>query len=144
MATVKGVLYFILLYAVPMFLLSQVAQFAPELVAGYEQLLKVFVATVIFFVVASEVTAGSILQYAFNVGKSLIIIIFVVLALNGGIVKLDFGIQGQGISIVADLRAYILALISIDLLGLAKSVLGAVNFLSEKAESQLPTLQPAS
>jgi len=32
--------------------------------------------------------------------------------------------------------------LTIDLLGLAKSMLQAINFLSEKTESQLPTLSP--
>jgi len=136
-ATIKGVLYFVLLYVFPMFLISQVSGFAPELFAGYGQLLNLFVAVVIFFVVASELTSGTIFQHAFNVGKAIILIVFFVLALNGGIV--DFGLnEGTPINIWADLRIYLMMLITIDLLGLAKSILQAVNFLSEKTEHELP------
>lgn len=141
-AAVKGMLYFVLLYVVPTFLISQASEFAPELFAGYGQLLSVFVAVVIFFVVASELTSGTIFQYAFNVGKAIILIIFFVLALNGGIVNLNLNFEGVSIGIWADLTIFLIALITIDLLGLAKSILQAVNFLSEKAEQQLPKPQP--
>jgi len=143
-AAIRGVLYFVFLYVFPMFLISQVSGFAPELFAGYGQLLNLFVAVVIFFVVASELTSGTIFQHAFNVGKAIILMIFFVLALNGGIVSLNLNVEGMPINVWADLRVYLMMLITIDLLGLAKSILQAVNFLSEKTEQQLPTPQPAS
>lgn len=141
-AAIKGLLYFAFLYLLPMFLISQASAFAPELFAGYGQLLDLFVAVVIFFVVASELTSGTIFQYAFNVGKAIILIVFFILALNGGVVSLSLNFEGTNIGIWADLRIYLAMLIIIDLLGLAKSILQAVNFLSEKAEQQLPKPQP--
>jgi len=138
-AAIKALFYFVLLYVLPMFLISQVSGFAPEFFAGYGQLLNLFVAVVIFFVVASELTSGTIFQHAFNVGKAIILMILFVLALDGGVVATDF----QGIHIWADLRLFLAMLVAIDLLGLAKSILQAINFLSEKAEQQLPTPQPA-
>jgi len=142
-AVVKGVLYLVFLYVLPMLIVSQVSQFAPELFGRYEQLLTLFVAVVIFFVVASELTAGTIFQYAFNIGKAIILIVFFVLALDGGIVSLNLSFEGVNLNIWADLTVYLAMLITIDLLGLAKSVLQAVNFLSEKEEKQLPALKPA-
>jgi len=138
-AIVKGLLYFLLFYALPMFLVSQVSGFAPQLSAEYEQIVILFAAVIIFFAVATELTSGTIYQHALNIGKALILIIFFVLALNGGMMKLDLDIiEGQRISIVADLRIYLMMLITIDLLGLAKSVMQTVNFLSEKTERQIP------
>jgi len=142
-AVIKSLFYFILLYVLPMLLISQVSAFAPELFADYRQVLSVFVAVVIFFVVASELTAGTILQHAFNIGKAIILIVFFILALNGGIVTLNLDFEGTPINIWADLRIFLIILITIDLLGLAKSILQAVNFLSERAEQQLPTPRPA-
>jgi hypothetical protein len=121
-----------------MFIISSLSGLAPGVFTDYGQLLNVFVAIIIFFVVASELTSGTILQHAFNIGKALILMVFIVLALEGGIVSINF----QGINIVADLRLYLFMLLTIDFLGLAKSVLQAVNFLSEKTESQLPTPSP--
>jgi hypothetical protein len=137
-AVIKGLLYFIFIYIVPMFIISILSKFAPEIFSRYEQILPVFAAIILFFVVAGELTSGTIFQHAFNIGKALILMIFIVVALEGGIIALDF----QGFSIVADLRVYLAMLLTIEFLGLVKSVLKAINFLSEKTESQLPTLSP--
>jgi len=142
-AAVKAVLYFIFLYLVPSMLVSQLSEFAPELFTNYSQLLRLFVAVVIFFVVASELTSGTIFQHAFNIGKAIILIIFYVVALDGGIISVNLNLESVPINIWADLRVYLMMLITIDLLGLAKSLLQAINFLSEKTEQQVLTPQPA-
>jgi hypothetical protein len=143
-AAIKGIIYFALFYILPIFLVSQLSQFAPQLFAQYEHTVTVFAAILIFFVVASELTSGSIYQHALNIGKALILILFFVFALNGGILKLDIDIAGtQRVSLVANLTIFLLMLIAVDLLGLAKSVLQAVNFLSEKTDRQIPMPRPA-
>jgi len=143
-AAIKAILYFVFLYVVPMFFVSQVSGFASELFADYAQLLGLYVTVVIVFVVAGELTSGTIFQYAFNIGKAIILIVFFVLALNGGIVNLNLNLESAHMNIQADLRIYLAILITIDLVGLAKSILQAINFLSEKAEQELTTLQPVS
>jgi hypothetical protein len=93
--------------------------------------------------VAAELTSGTIYQHGLNIGRALILIIYFVIALDGGIMKMDLDIiEGQRINIMADLRTYLMILISIDLLALAKSVLQMVNFLSERTEKQLPQPLP--
>jgi len=142
-AVIKGILYFAIFYLLPMLFVSQMSEFAPQLFGEYRQTVTVFAAIIIFFVVASELTSGTIFQHALNIGKALILIIFFVLALNGGILKLDLDVMELArLRIVADLRVYLLMLIAIDLLGLARSVMQAVNFLSERTEKQGPQLQP--
>lgn len=137
-AVIKGILWFIFLYVVPMFMISSLSQLAPEIFSTYEQLLPVFVAIVLFFVVASELTSGTIFQHAFNIGKALVLMLFIVYALQGGVISIDM----MNFHLVADLKVYLAMLLTIDLLGLAKGVLQAINFLSEKTESQLPTPRP--
>jgi len=137
-AVIKGTLWFVFLYVVPMLIISSLSEMAPEIFSSYRQLLHVFVVIILFFVVASELTSGTIFQHAFNIGKALILMIFIVYALQGGIISIDI----QSIRILADLRIYLFMLLAIDFLGLAKSILQAINFLSEKAESQLPTPSP--
>ena len=142
-ALVKGLLYFVLFYALPTFLVRQVSGFAPQLFADYGQLVTLFAAVVIFFAVTAELTSGTIYQHALNIGKALILIMFFVLALDGGIMKFNLDImEGQSIGIMADLRVYLMMLVAIDLLGLARSVLQTVKFLSDKTEKQMPRLQP--
>jgi len=141
-AAVKGAIYFALLYLVPTLLISQISRLVPDIFADYGQLLGLFAAVIIFFVVASELTSRTIFQHAFNVGRALVLIVFFVLALNGGIVSLNLNVENAPINIWADLRIYLVILITIDLIGLAKSILQAVNFLSERAEQQLPLPRP--
>jgi DMSO/TMAO reductase YedYZ heme-binding membrane subunit len=133
-AVVKGIFWFVFLYVLPTFILSFITSSLPEgmpnIFSDYEQLLGVFTIVVVFFIVASELTSGTIFQHMFNVGRALVLMGFIVVALEGGVMSIDF----QSIRIAADL--------TIDLLMLAKSVLQAINFLGEKAESQLPTPSP--
>lgn len=89
---------------------------------------------------ASELTSKTIFQHAFNVGKMLALMVFIIYVLEGGLLTIEF----QMLHIVADLRVYMFMVLAVDFLGLAKSLLQAVNFLHEKAESQLPPLEPRS
>jgi len=141
-AAIKGVIWFVFLYVLPTlifsFLVSILPEGAPNIFSFYQQLFVVFAAIVVFFVVAGELTSGTIFQHMFNIGKALILIVFIVLALEGGVIEIDL----QNIHILADLTIYLVMLLTIDFIGLAKSVLQAISFLSEKAENELPAPSP--
>lgn len=128
-----GVLWFFLLYVLPTLLLSQLPAQADEALSGYTQLLSTFAIVIVFFVVASELLAGTIFQYALNIGKALVFMAFFIFALNGGFIAFDF----EFIHIEADLRVYLAMLLTIDFVGLAKSLLQAIDFLAKKTERQL-------
>jgi len=141
-AVVRGVIWFVLFYVLPSLLfsilVSSLPEGAPNIFSEYESLWGVFAVISVFFVVASELTSGTIFQHAFNIGRALILMAFIVYALRGGIVAIEF----QNTNIVADLTIWLIMLLTVDLFGLAKSLLQAINFLSEKAEEQLPTPSP--
>ena len=129
-ATVMGLLWFFLLYALPTLFLSELLE---EVLPGYTQLLSIFAIVIVFFVVVSELLAGTIFQYAFNIGKALVFMAFFIYALNGGFIAFDL----EFVHIEADLRVYLAMLLTIDFLGLAKSLLQAIDFLGKKTERQL-------
>jgi hypothetical protein len=129
-ATVMGLLWFFLLYALPTLLLSELLE---EVLPGYTQLLSIFAIVIVFFVVVSELLAGTIFQYAFNIGKALVFMAFFIYALNGGFIAFDL----EFVHIEADLRVYLAMLLTIDFLGLVKSLLQAIDFLGKKTERQL-------
>ena len=129
-ATVMGLLWFFLLYALPTLFLSELVE---EVLPGYTQLLSIFAIVIVFFVVVSELLAGTIFQYAFNIGKALVFMAFFIYALNGGFIAFDL----EFVHIEADLRVYLAMLLTIDFLGLAKSLLQAIDFLGKKTERQL-------
>ncbi len=129
-AAVMGLLWLLLLYVLPALLLSE---FAGEVFPGYTQLFSTFAIVIVFFVVVGVLLAGTIFQHIFNVGKALVFMGFFIYALNGGFVAFDV----EMVHVEADLRVFLAMLLAIDFLGLAKSLLQAVDFLSRKAESQL-------
>lgn len=129
-ATVMGLLWFFLLYIIPTLLLSELAE---EVLPGYTQLLSTFAIVIVFFVVVSELLAGTIFQHVFNIGKALVFMAFFIYALNGGFIAFDL----EFVHIEADLRVYLAMLLTIDFLGLAKSLLQTIDFLAKKTERQL-------
>ncbi len=129
-ATVKGAVWFVLLYIIPTLFLSDLAE---EVLPGYAQLISTFAIVIVFFVVISELLAGTIFQYALNIGKALVFMAYFIYALNGGFLAFDF----ESIHIEADLRVYLAMLLTIDFLSLAKSLLQAIDFLAKKTERQL-------
>jgi len=141
-AVIKGVFYFALLYALPMFLATRLSELAPDLIAGYSQLFFVFAAIVIFFVVAAELASGTIFQHGFNIGKAIFVLMFFVVTLNRTVVDMTLNLEGTSIGVWADLRIFFFMFIAIDLLALARSTLQAVDFMSKKAEQELPTPKP--
>lgn len=129
-ATVMGLLWFFLLYVLPSLLLSELVE---QVMPGYTQLLRAFAIIIVFFVVVSELLAGTIFQYALKMGKAFVFMGFFIYSLNGGFLEFDF----EMVHIEADLRVYLAMLLTIDFLGLAKSLLQAIDFLAKKTERQL-------
>jgi len=84
----------------------------------------------ILLMIVGELTSGTIFQYFFSVAKALFVIGYLIFSLNGGIVGLTF----QNVSLMVDLRLFLAIAMLLSLLGLAKSVFQAVNYMSEKAE----------
>jgi len=134
-ATIKGILWFILLYLIPQLLFADVGE---EILLGYTEFLFAFAVVIVFFVVLSELVAGTIYQYALQAGKALAFMIFFIYALKGGFMVFNLPMDIGNARVEADLRVYLAMLLTVDLLGLTKSILQAVDFLARKTEQQLP------
>jgi len=124
-ATIKGVLFYGIYFVLSMFLAP-----VSEIVPGFQQMIEVFVMVYIFLMIIGELTAGTIVHHFFNGTKALFVILYLIFALNGGIV----GITVQNVNLIVDLRLFLVVAMLLGLLGFAKSVLQAINFLNEKAE----------
>jgi hypothetical protein len=133
-AAVKGILWFFLLYFIPQLLFSDLGE---GILPGYTEFLLTFAAVIVFFVVVSELLAGTIFQYALDVGKALAFMMLFIYALNGGFIVFDLPKELGSVRVEADLRVYLAMLLTVDFLGLARSVLQAVDFLARKTEQQL-------
>jgi len=126
-ATIKGVIFYGIYFVLSMFL-------APisEVVPGFQQTIEIFVIVYIFLMIIGELTSGTIFQHFFNTAKALFVILYLIFSLEGGIMSMTF----QNVNLVVDLRLFLMIAILLSLLGVAKSVLKAVNFLNGKAEHQ--------
>jgi len=124
-ATVKGILFYAIYFVLWMFL-------APisEIVPGFQQMVETFVIVYICLMIVGELTSGTIFQYFSSVAKALFVIGYLVFSLKGGIFDLTF----QNVSLMVDLRVFLTIATLLSLLGLAKSVFQAINYMNEKAE----------
>lgn len=138
-AALKGFIMFLLTFLLPALMME--AMMPAELPFGelpseYMTSFYTFSAIVVFFAVVTELFSGTILQHIFSVGRTLILIVYFVCTLNGGILTSTFQIPGQRqvIHIFADLRAFLAMLIFVNLLGSARAMFQAINFLSGEVE----------
>jgi hypothetical protein len=134
-ATIKGVLVYAI-YFVAWGFIAPVAQIVPGLQAS----LEAFVAVYVVLMVIGEFTSGTVYQYFFGAAKALFIVAYLIMSLNGGIMSMAF----EGINLLVDLRLFLVITMILSLLGLAKSVIQAINFMSEKAELTGPAIVSSS
>jgi len=124
-ATVKGILFYSAYLLLWMFL-------APlsQLIPGFQQIIETFVIVYIILMIVGDLTSGTIFKHFFDAAKALFIICYLILSLKGGIFSLSY----ENLSLIVDLRPLIAIVTLLSLLGFAKSILQAINFLNEKAE----------
>jgi len=145
-AFIVGLITYITAYVIPMMLLQPGFGFMEEYVEiegpDPQALLVAFASIAVFFAVAIEITRGTILQHVFSVGRGVAMLFFFIYATSGGVIKMAIKVP-EGIApiplsmfLTLDISLLLAIIIGIDLLGIAKSVLGAIYFLSEKAEKE--------
>ena len=124
-ATLGSIIVFLLFYFAPSLLISE--SFLPS---EYTLSMNVFATIIIVFIVVIELTSGTIFQYMFSFLRALVLIAFFIFTLGRGIITVTI----QTVHVAVDLNIFLAILVLIELLGMAKNVLGAVHFLSEKVE----------
>ena len=124
-ATIKGVIFYGIYFVLSMFL-APVSEIVPNVL----QIVEIFVVVYISLMIVGELTKGTIYHHFFNAAKALFAILYLALSLNGGIV----GTTVQNVNLIVDLRLFLVVAMLLGLLGLAKSVLQAINFLNKKTE----------
>jgi hypothetical protein len=125
-ATAKGVLVYFLYFIFWITFLAPLTFLVPNL----QQTLETFLAVYIILMIIGEFTSGTIFQHFFDAAKSLFITGYLLFSLKGGLVSLSY----QEISLTIDLSLFLMFAILLSLLGLTKSVLQAINYLTQKTE----------
>jgi hypothetical protein len=124
-AVAKGIIFYVI-YLLIWNVLAPISEFIP----GFQLMIETFVMVYIVLMIVGDLASGTIYQYFFNVAKALFVIGYLILSLGGGI----FGVTFESVRLMVDLRFFLAIAMLLGLLGLGKSVLQAVNFMSEKAE----------
>jgi len=124
----------------------------PNLVGEFEKFiptrgieLPLVVVVFVAFEVVIELLSGTILQYALGMVRAIVSMILLIILTNGGIMVLAIPpdllpLEAGAILVTVDFRMILAALLIFLLLSIAKNLLQALDFLSEKAEE--PTTLP--
>jgi len=131
----KAALLVVITY-LPMYFLSTLVSPIKPFFPWYEPLTDIFAVVFIFFLVVGVFSSGTVFQYVFGVARMLVLMIFLIYVLNGGIINLTLPIEGAHISIMLDLTVVLAMLVLVCLLGIAKNVVQAIDFVSGKAETK--------
>lgn len=127
-ATVKGLVVYVIYFFAWSFL-SPLSQLIP----GLQQMVETFVAIYVVLMILGELASGTIYQHFFNAAKALFVIAYMLMSLKGGM----YGITLENISLMVDLKLFVVATMLIGLLGFAKTILQALDYMNQKAEPKL-------
>jgi uncharacterized ion transporter superfamily protein YfcC len=111
-------------------LLLQVLAPASVMIPGLQEIVATFVIVYVVLMVVGDLTSGTILQHFFSGAKSLFVIGYLIFSLNSGILDYTFG----NVNLIIDVRLFLIVAMLLGLLGLAKSILQAINYVNEKVE----------
>jgi len=100
------------------------------IIPGLQQMIQTFVIVYVVLMIISDLASGTFFQHVFNAAKALFVIVYLVFFLNEGIFEYTF----ENVNLIVDLRLFLVVAMLLGLLGLAKSVLQAINYASERAE----------
>lgn len=132
---IKAIVLAVITY-IPLYFLSSYMSPYQSFFPWYAPLTNVFATLFIIFLVAGVLTAGTIYQYVFGAARTLVTMIFFICVLNGGIVTLAVPTEAASVNIVVDLTVILAILVSICVLGIAKNVIQAIDFVSAKVENK--------
>jgi len=133
----KAALYSALLGAVLLVPLNLLLQMGIEryIPYGWPELSLIVIVFVVFEF-AIRILTGTILHYALSIARTIISMTLCVVLTGGGIVTTQF----EAVEITIDFSSFLAALLALSLLNVAKNMLHALDFLSERTEQPV-TLQ---
>jgi hypothetical protein len=128
-AALKGIIVLVVYLLVSM-VLAPVETIVPSLA----QMIETFAVIYVILTVLGELTSGSIYHYFFNAAAALFTICYLMFTFQGGF----FGMTFENVKLMIDLRFFLLIVIILGSVELARNMLQAVNYMNERAEPKLP------
>jgi hypothetical protein len=134
-AVIWGSLTFLIVYYLPM-------MFYPQdiLPIDYITPLIQFAAISVFFAVTGQLFSGTIIGCGFGVARAIVVIAYFFIISDGGIFRITLPTGENIVNLTFDLSLFLMMIIAVNLLGIAKNILEAISILSEDANEINPTL----
>ncbi len=131
-AAVKAILVY-LIY----FLLAPMLAPLLGLLPDFMESIEAFVAVYIVLMMLSDLTAKTIFEHFFNTARALFFAGYLLLSMGNGV----FSASYESFSLTLNLTMFYAIAVTLSVLGFAKAILQAINFLSKRAE-ETSGLQP--
>ena len=101
-----------------------------SVIPGFMHTVETFTVTFIVLMILADLTQGTILQHFFNAARALFMIAYWLFSMGDGTIGGSF----EGMNLTLNLTLFYAIAVMLGLLGFAKTILQAINFMSEKAE----------
>jgi hypothetical protein len=127
-AVIWGSLTFLIVYYLPM-------MFYPQelLPIDYVTPLIQFATIAVFFAVAGQLLSGTNIGCGFGVARAIVVIAYFFMLSDGGVFSMTLPIGEVTINLAFDLSLFLLMIIAVNLLGIAKNLLEAISLLAENS-----------
>lgn len=126
-ASLKTILiYVIYILVTPM--LAPITEIVPDLMGSIEAFVIIFVALMFL----SDLTEKTIFQYFFNTARQIYIIGYLLLSMGDGVMSLSY----ESLSLTINLTILYGIAVLLSLLGLARSILQAIEYMGKKSEKE--------
>jgi hypothetical protein len=110
-------------------MLAPLTEMVPDLMSSIEAFAIIFV--VLMFL--SDLTQDTIFQHFFNTARQIYIIGYLLLSMGDGVMSLSM----ENLSLNVNLTIFYGIAVLLSLLGLARSILQAIEFMGKKAEKEI-------
>jgi len=126
-AAVKAILVYLLYFLL-------VPLLAPlfELIPGFMESIEVFVVVYIVLMILGDLTAKTVFQYFFSTARALFFMAYLLLSMGDGV----FNTSYESFSLTVNLTLFYTVAVLLSLLGFARTILQAINFMHERAEAE--------
>jgi uncharacterized ion transporter superfamily protein YfcC len=125
-ASVKAVLVYLLYF----FLAPMLAPLF-EMVPGFMESIEAFIIVYIVLMILSDITSKTIFEHFFNTARALFFMGYLLLSMGDGVLSMSY----ESFSLTVNLTMFYAIATTLSLLGLAKTILQAIDFMHERAEA---------
>ena len=131
-AALWGAFTFMIVYYLP---LSLIPNNLPANVVPFDYKTQLFDFALIsvFFAVAGQLFSKTVIGCGFGIARAIVIVAYFLVLSDGGVLSLTVPVADYTLNLTLDITIILLMIIAVNMLSVAKNLLGAINILTEKS-----------